>query len=59
MIQAQFLPLILCFIIISNLSIMIATNNKKIPRTLKRFTILVSMAVAAISVLLLMLYIFD
>lgn len=59
MIQAKFLPLILCFIIISNLSIMLVSNAKKLPQTFKRIIILLSMVIAIVSVGLLVVYIFE
>lgn len=59
MIQAKFLPLILCFIIISNLSIMLVSNAKKLPQTFKRIIILLSMVIAIVSVGLLIVYIFE
>lgn len=59
MIQAKFLPLILCFIIISNLSIMLVTNAKKLPQMFKRIIILLSMVIAIVSVGFLLLYIFE
>lgn len=59
MIQAKFLPLILCFIIISNLSIMLVKNAKKLPQMFKRIIILLSMVIAIVSVGFLLLYIFE